>query len=56
MPTFFGASHPILEPVNDPSMKGVGTPYASDVTPLMLYIADPDTPGAYVMYMRPGGP
>jgi hypothetical protein len=56
LPTLFGASHPILEPVNDPSMKGAGTPYASGVTPFTLYIADPTSPGAYVLYTRLGGP
>lgn len=56
LPTLFGASQPILEPVNDPSMAGAGTPYASDVTPFVLYIADPTNPGAYIMFMRDGGP
>ena len=56
LPTLFGSSHPILEPVNDPSMIGAGTPYASDVTPFILYIADPATPGAYILYTRGGGP
>lgn len=52
--TYFGASHPVYEPVNDPSMAGAGTPYASDVTPWMLFVPDGD--GAYFLYMRPGGP
>ncbi len=56
LPTLFGSNHPILEPVNDPSMKGAGTPYASDVTPFVLYIADPASPGAYIAYVRDGGP
>jgi hypothetical protein len=56
LPTLFGATHPILEPVNDPSMAGAGTPNASDVTPFLLFIPDPASPGAYVMYTRDGGP
>jgi hypothetical protein len=56
LPALFSASRQILEPVNDPSMTGANTPYASDVTPLTLYIADPATPGAYILYTRGGGP
>lgn len=52
--TYFGAPHAVYEPVNDPSMTGAGTPYASDVTPWMLFVPDGD--GAYFIYMRPGGP
>ena len=55
LPTLFGASHSILEQVNDPSMKGANSPYASGVTPFTLYIADPAAPGSYVLYMRGGG-
>ncbi len=56
LPTLFGSNHPILEPVNDPSMKGAGTPYASDVTPFTLFIPDPTTTDAYIEYTRDGGP
>ena len=56
LPTLFGASHPILEPVNDTFFSDADTPYSSNVTPLFLYIADPAMPGAYVLYMRDGGP
>jgi hypothetical protein len=52
--TYFGAPHPVYEPVNDPSMAGAGTPYASDLTPWLLFVPDGD--GAYFVYMRPGGP
>lgn len=53
--TLFGAAHPIMEPVNDPSMAGAGTPYAgSDLTPFILFV--PDGSGSYFGYMRMGGP
>lgn len=53
--TLFGVAHPILEPVNDPSMAGAGTPYAgSDITPFILFV--PDGSGNYFEYMRMGGP
>lgn len=52
LPTLFGAAHPVLEPVNDPSM--VSGPYVSDVHPFVLFV--PDGAGAYYLYMRPGGP
>lgn len=54
--TYFGAPHPVYEPVNDPSMTGAGTPYASDLTPWMLFVPDGEADGAYFVYMRPGGP
>lgn len=53
--TLFGAAHPIMEPVNDPSMAGAGTPYAGpDLTPFTLFV--PDGSGSYFEYMRMGGP
>jgi len=54
LPTLFGAAHPILEPVNDPSMLGAGGLYVGDAHPFVLFV--PDGSGAYFQYMRPGGP
>lgn len=52
--TLFGPAHPLLEPVDDPSMAGEGTPYVSDLRPFLLFI--PDDATAYFVYQRPGGP
>lgn len=52
--TLFGPAHPVLQPVNDPSMTGAGGPYASDVRPFVLFV--PDDAGSYFVYVRPGGP
>jgi hypothetical protein len=51
--TYFGAPHPVYEPVNDPSMSGTNGP-AANLMPWMLFVPDGD--GAYFLYMRPGGP
>jgi hypothetical protein len=56
LPTLFGPSHPILEPVNDAFFSDADTPYSSAITPLFLYIPDPATPGAYVYFQRDGAP
>ncbi|HEX8996343.1 MAG TPA: hypothetical protein VF812_09960 [Ktedonobacterales bacterium] len=56
LPTLFGASHAIYEPVNDPSMTGAGGPYVGDAHPFVLFIQDPGAPGWYYAYTRPGGP
>lgn len=52
--TLMDDAHPVMEPVNDPSMIGAGGPYASDLHPFVLLV--PDGSGAYFIYTRPGEP